>query len=55
MEDRCDRTLQMLATAIEKEEKGRDFYKDGSPSVSMNLEKRYFARSWLRRGSIFNV
>jgi rubrerythrin len=42
MEDWCDRTLQMLATAIEKEEKGRDFYKDAADRCANDLGKQMF-------------
>lgn len=42
MEDWCDRTLQMLAIAIEKEEKGRDFYKDAVAKCANELGKQIF-------------
>ena len=42
MEDWCDRTLQMLAIAIEKEEKGRDFYKDAVAKCANELGKQMF-------------
>ncbi len=42
MEDWCDKTLQMLATAIEKEEKGRDFYKDAVATCTNELGKETF-------------
>ena len=42
MEDWCDRTLQMLVTAIEKEEKGRDFYKEAAAKCTNELGKEMF-------------
>jgi rubrerythrin len=42
MEDWCDRTLQMLATAVEKEEKGRDFYKEAAEKCATDLGKQMF-------------
>ena len=42
MKEWCDKTLQMLATAIEKEEKGRDFYRNAVSKCSNELGKETF-------------
>ena len=42
MNDWCDRTLQMLAIAMEKEEKGRDFYKEAAAKCTNELGKATF-------------
>ncbi len=42
MEDWCDRTLQMLATALEKEKKGQEFYKDAVGKCANELGKQMF-------------
>ncbi len=42
MDDSCDRCVEMLATALEKEEKGRDFYKAAMDKCGNALGKELF-------------
>lgn len=42
MDDSCDRCLQMLTVALEKEEKGRDFYKNATEKCGNALGKELF-------------
>jgi rubrerythrin len=42
MEDSCDRCVEMLAAALEKEEKGRDFYKNAMDKCGNALGKELF-------------
>ncbi|HMK36581.1 MAG TPA: ferritin family protein [Desulfomonilaceae bacterium] len=42
MDDSCDRCLQMLATALEKEIKGAEFYRDAMAKCSNQVGKELF-------------
>jgi rubrerythrin len=54
MEDSCDRCLEMLATALEKEEKGRDFYKNAMEKCGNALGKELFRCLMADEGIHFN-
>ncbi len=42
MAEGSERSLQMLAAALEKEEKGREFYRDAAAKCSNDLAKEIF-------------
>ena len=45
-----DRSLRMMAAALEKEEKGRDFYKDASEKCSNELGRELFNTLMIEEG-----
>jgi rubrerythrin len=45
-----DRSVRMLAAALEKEEKGRDFYKDAAENCSNELGKELFHTLMIEEG-----
>lgn len=50
MADTIDRSLQMLAVALEKEEKGRDFYKGAVSKCANELGKDIFRKLMAEEG-----
>ncbi len=50
MEESCERCLAMLSTALEKEEKGRDFYKDAVDKCGTELGKELFRSLMIDEG-----
>ncbi|MBI5251321.1 MAG: ferritin family protein [Desulfomonile tiedjei] len=50
MADGDDRSLRMVAAALEKEEKGRDFYKDASEKCSNELGRELFHTLMIEEG-----
>jgi len=50
MAERTDRSLQMLATALEQEERGRDFYKEAVSKCKHQLGKEIFTKLMVDEG-----